>query len=52
VKPGKRQSFWTVGGWARGIVTAAAPAARNWALAMGELGSRLRVPVEVRYKAK
>jgi len=52
VKAGKKQTFWTVGGWGRGIVTAAAPAGKNWALMAGELGLKLRVPVEVRYKAK
>jgi len=52
VKPGKKQTFWTIGGWGRGIVTAAAPAGKNWALMAGELGLKLRVPVEVRYKAK
>ena len=52
VKPGKKQTFWSAGGWGRGIVTAAAPAGKTWALMMGELGLRLRVPIEVRYKAR
>jgi hypothetical protein len=50
-RPGRKQTFWTVGGWGRGIVTAASPAAQNWAVMAGELGLKLRVPVEVRYKA-
>jgi hypothetical protein len=50
-RPGRKQTLWTVGGWGRGIVTAAPPAAKSWALAAGELGSKLRVPVGVRYKA-
>jgi hypothetical protein len=51
-RPGKKQTFWTIGGWGRGIVTAAAPAAKNWARTVGELGLKVRVPVEVIYKAK
>lgn len=50
-KPGKKQTFWTAGGWGRGIVTVEAPAGKNWALMMGELGLKLRAPVDVRYKA-
>lgn len=50
-KPGRRQTFWTVGGWGRGIVTAVPPAAKNWATVAGELASKLHVPVEVRYKS-
>jgi hypothetical protein len=52
LKPGAKQTFWTAGGWVRGIVTASAPAEKNWALMMGELGLKLRVPIEIRYKAK
>jgi hypothetical protein len=51
-RPGKKQTFWTVGGWGRGIVTAATPAAKNWAAKVGELGLKLRVPVEVRFKTR
>jgi len=50
-RPGRKQTFWTVGGWGRGIVTAVPPAAKSWAAAAGELGSKLRAPVEVRYKS-
>ena len=50
-KPGKRLTVWTVGGWARGIVTAAAPAATNWARFTADLASRLGVPLEVRFRA-
>jgi hypothetical protein len=51
VKPGRTLTVWTVAGWGRGIVTAAAPAAKNWARLAAELGLTLRVPVEVRFKA-
>jgi hypothetical protein len=51
-RPGRRLTFWTIGGWGRGIVTAAPPAARNWALMAGELGSKLRTPVEIRFRAR
>jgi hypothetical protein len=51
VQPGKTVSLWIMGGWGRGIVTAAPPAAQNWARAAAELGMKLRVPVEVRFKA-
>jgi hypothetical protein len=51
-RPGRKQTFWTIGGWGRGIVTAASPAARNWALMAEDLGAKLRVPVEIRYKAR
>ena len=50
VTPGKKITLWILGGWGRGIVTAAPPAAKNWARAAAELGPKLRVPVEVRFK--
>lgn len=49
--PLKKLTVWTLGGWGRGIVTAAPPAAKNWARAAAELGLKLRVPVEVRFRA-
>ena len=52
IRPGRKLTVWTVGGWERGIVTAAVPAATNWARQAKDLGLRLRVPVEVRFKAK
>lgn len=51
-RPGKRQTFWTIGGWGRGIVTADPPAAKSWALKVAELGVKCRVPVEVEFKSK
>jgi len=50
-RPGRKQTFWTVGGWGRGIVTAVPPAAKTWAAAAGELASKLRVRVGVTYRA-
>jgi Domain of unknown function (DUF4861) len=50
-KPGHAVTLWILGGWGRGIVTAAPPSAQNWARAAAELGTKLRVPVEVRFKA-
>lgn len=50
--PGRKQTFWTIGGWDRGIVTAASPAARSWAARAADAAARLRVPVEVRFKAE
>jgi len=51
-RPGRKLTIWTLGGWERGIVSAAAPAAKNWAQTAGELGQSLRVPVEVRFKSR
>lgn len=51
-RPGRKQTFWTIGGWGRGIVTAASPAARNWASMAGEIGSKLRAPIEIRFRAR
>jgi len=50
--PGRNQTYWTIGGWGRGIVTASTPAAGNWAARAGETAAKLRVPVEVKYKAQ
>lgn len=47
----KKLTLWIISGWGRGIVSAAPPAAENWARAAAELGLKLRVPVEVRFKA-
>ncbi|HYA48812.1 MAG TPA: DUF4861 family protein, partial [Burkholderiales bacterium] len=49
IKPGRKLTVWTVAGWGRGIVTAAAPAAKNWARLAADLGLALRAPVEVRF---
>ncbi|HYA48611.1 MAG TPA: DUF4861 family protein [Burkholderiales bacterium] len=51
-KPGRTLTVWTVAGWGRGIVTAAAPAAKNWARLVADLGIALRVPVEIRFKER
>ena len=48
--PGKTLTVWTVGGWGRGLVTATAPAAKNWARYAAGLALKLRAAVEVRFK--
>lgn len=51
-KPGKRQTFWTLSGWERGVGAPGNPAARNWARKVGDLAARLLAPVQVGYSAK
>jgi hypothetical protein len=51
VPPGKRLTYWTIGGWERGIVTARPPAPQSWARTAAELARVTQIPVEVRFKA-
>jgi hypothetical protein len=50
-RPGRKLTIWTLAGWSRGIVSATPPATKNWAQTAADLGFRLRVPVEVRFKS-
>jgi hypothetical protein len=48
---GKILTYWTIGGWERGIVTARPPAPESWARMAAELAQVLGTRVEVRFKA-
>jgi hypothetical protein len=50
IPSGKRLTYWTIGGWERGIVTARPPAPQSWARTAAELARVTQIPVEVRIK--
>ncbi len=49
-RPGAKQTYWTMGGWERGIVSVRAPADKEWARAAADLALTFMTKVEVHYR--
>lgn len=51
-KSGARLTFWLAGAWERGVTSADARSAKDWAGRADDLALRLLVPVKVEFKAQ
>ncbi len=49
--PGKGLTYWLASAWGRGVNSPAAPASKNWAVAVASLAGYLSQPVEISFQA-
>jgi len=49
---GSKLTYWVAGAWGRGVTATEASSGRQWASRVGDLASRLLVPVKVEFKAQ
>jgi hypothetical protein len=50
-RSGAKETYWTMGGWEKGIISARPPAAEDWARTAADFAQKLLAKVVIRYKA-